>query len=482
MLLRMYTCCQDFGNHALMPLFSRLSFWRNQPLLFRRQKVPLTRNTEIHDFLSKIKQQETEDSQIINLNANENQMSRTARSMLSSRLSDRYNLGTANEHKYSEIVTIEDFTFKGLKHLYDLEESASSHVLDMFQSQQSEFRLLSGIHAMLCTIITFSEVGDTVYSVDYRAGGHFATSFVINRMGRISTPLPVKPDFSIDLDQLAKQIANKPPKMIYFDMGCPLSPVPLQEIRKIAGPEIIIVYDASHTLGLIAGGQFQDPIQEGADILQGNTHKTFPGPQKALITFRTKEHAQKLTEAMNSGLVSNRHNHHDLALFVTILEMKQFGKDYAKQMLLNAQSLANHLAEHDIDMFKQNGKYSQSHILLIKGDSVGGYINACRQLMQANICTNSRVGFGIEVLRIGVQEITRRGMKEKDMATLAKFFKKTLKDQVPADIIKNEVLEFNCQFNSIEYSFDNQLEERTIRSHQGSRLLTSSEQQSNLSR
>ena len=385
--------------------------------------MSLPKNTEIFDFLRRVKQQEVEDSQFINLNANENQMSATARSMLSSKLSDRYNLGTPKEHKYSEIVTIEDFTFKGLKHLYDLEKLASDLVLDMFHSQQSEFRLLSGIHAMLSSIITFTEVGDIIYSIDYLAGGHFATSYVINRIGRVPYSIPVNQhDFSIDLEQLAKQFALKPPKMIYFDMGCPLSPIPIQDIRKIADPQTIIIYDASHTLGLIAGGKFQDPLNEGADILQGNTHKTFPGPQKALITFKNKEHAQKMNEAMNSGLVSSRHNHHDLALFITIFEMKEFGKQYAEQMLLNAKSLAKSLNDHDIALLGQYGEYTQSHILLIKGDSVGGYINACRKLMQCNICTNSRFGFGTEVLRVGVQEITRRGMKEKDMATIAGFF------------------------------------------------------------
>lgn len=417
--------------------------------------MSLPRSSFIKDFMEKIKLQEVEDSQLVNLNANENQMSCTARTMLSSRLSDRYNLGTPNEHKYAEIVTIDDFTFKGLTHIYDVEKLATEVVLELFHSQQCEFRSLSGVHAMLASIITFTEVGDTIYSIDYNNGGHFATHYVINQTGRIARSMSINPkSFTIDLDQLAKQFAEKPPNMIYFDMGCPLFPIPIRKVRELASPETIIVYDASHTLGLIAGGKFQDPLGEGADILQGNTHKTFPGPQKAIINFKSEKHAQKIYDAMNQGLVSNRHNHHDLALFITIFEMREFGKEYVSQMLLNAQSFANSLNEYDISTLGQNGEHTQSHMILIDGDSVGGYLNACRRLMQCNISTNTRCVFGTETVRIGVQEVTRRGMKEHDMKTIAYFFKKILKDKIPIEKIKKEVIDFNNQFNSIAFSFD----------------------------
>jgi glycine/serine hydroxymethyltransferase len=417
--------------------------------------MTLQKSSFIDIFLKKLELQEIEDSQLINLNANENQMSCTARAMLSSRLSDRYNLGTPIEHKFAEIVTIDDFTFKGLKHLYELERLATEVTLELFHSQQSEFRLLSGVHAMIASIISFTEVGDTVYSIDYMNGGHFATHYVINRMGRIPRSMPIdKKDFSIDLNQLAKEFVDRPPKMIYFDMGCPLFPIPIETIRKLAGPETIIVYDASHTLGLIAGGKFQDPLTEGADILQGNTHKTFPGPQKAIINFRTESHAQKICDALNQGLVSNRHNHHDLALYVTIFEMREFGAAYAEQMLLNAQSLANSLTEYDIHLLGKSNEFTQSHLILIEGTSVGGYLDACRKLMQCNIGTNSRRVFGVDAVRIGVQEVTRRGMKEQDMKTIAYFFKKILKDKVSSDKIKSEIIDFNHQFDSIAFSFD----------------------------
>lgn len=409
----------------------------------------------INTFVSKIKQQEVEDSQILNLNANENQMSRTARAMLSTRLADRYNLGTPNEHQYAEIVTLDDFTFKGLKHIYEVEKLANDTISSLFHSVQCEFRLLSGIHAMLTSIIAFTEVGDTIYSIDYANGGHFATHYVIKKLGRIPYSMYIDPiNLSIDLQLLQKQFIKNPPKMIYFDMGCPLLPIPIQEIKRMVGPETILIYDASHTLGLIAGGKFQDPLKEGADILQGNTHKTFPGPQKAIIASKDQEHAKMLSEALNHGLVSNRHNHHDLALFVTIFEMKAYGKSYAEQMLANAACLAKNFIENDIQLLGINPESPQSHILLILGDSVGGYVEACRKLLHANICTNSRYGFGREIIRLGVQELTRRGMKEQEMKIIANFFKKILKDNIPVEKIKNDVIEFNNQFRTLEYSFD----------------------------
>ncbi len=410
----------------------------------------------IQKIFNLIQQQELDDAAQINLNANENQMSLTARMILSSRLSQRYNLGVPINNQNSDAVTIDDFTFKGLSYLNQLEQSTIATASKMFHAKNCEFRFLSGIHAMLASLSTFSNPGDAVYAMDYHNGGHFATQYLIQRFGRKCFSLPIDPARqTFDLCQLEMQFKKHQPKLIYFDMGCPRFALPIQDIRNIAGPEAIIIYDASHTLGLIAGGAFQDPLNEGADVLQGNTHKTFPGPPKALMAFRDQKHANMLSTALDHGLISNRHNHHDLALYITIMEMHEFGAEYVKQMLLNAQALAQALSDFGIELIESNGRATQTHILLIKGDSVGGYISACQKLMKANICTNSRYAFREEIIRLGTQEVTRRGMKQADMRIIADFIYKILHKHTQPEKLKSEVKAFNQKFNSIHFSFDN---------------------------
>ena len=409
----------------------------------------------IAKFLRNIRLQEEDDRDVLHLNAYDNQMSLTARSILSSPLSHRYNLGTLDSHGQTDPASMGEFLFKGLTYIYELEKIAENKASEMFHSVATDFRPLSGMHGMIATMATMTEPGDLVYSVECDYGGHFATRHVATRLGRRSEYIPVDVEnLSIDLDKFADEIKSKPPKMIYFDIGCAMYPLPVKEVRDIVGPGVVIVYDASHTQGLIAGGEFQVPLKEGADILQGNTHKTFPGPQKAMIHFREKKYAEKLKESLTFGLVSSQHTHHSIALYITVLEMAEYGREYARQMITNAKVLAGELVSNGIELLDRDGEYTRSNVILIKGDSVGGHVDACRKLYECNMATNSRHGFGYEVIRIGVQEATRRGMKEGEMKLVASFIKRALLDKEPSDLLKKEVIDFNSRFKEIHYSFD----------------------------
>ena len=107
-----------------------------------------------------------------------------------------------------------------------------------------------------------------------------------------------------------------------------------------------IMYDGAHVLGLIAGGYFQDPLREGADMLVGSTHKTFPGPQGGIILCRD-ELAGDIDEAVFPGLVSNHHLHHMAGLGIATAEMLEFGREYAGQIIKNAKKLAESLMNLD---------------------------------------------------------------------------------------------------------------------------------------
>ena len=408
------------------------------------------------NLIDKVRKDEKESLNTLHLTAYENRLSKLAQSFLKSTLSHRYHLGTIEEHQCQKIVTKGGrFMYKGLPGVYAMEKVARDRAQEMFHAALTDFRPTSGLHAMICTMAAATEPGDLVYSIAPDDGGHFATKHVLERLGRQSQYIPWDlKDLTPDLDAFAKKIKKSPPSAIFFEHGTPLFNLPVREIRELVGEDVLMIYDASHTQGLIAGGQFQDPLREGCNILQGNTHKTFPGPQKGMIHFRDLEYGRNISASLSAGMVSSQHTHHAIAEYITVLEMYEFGKAYAKQMMANANKLAKLLVGGGFELVEKDGVYTTSHEIMIKGDALGGYLNACRRLFACNISTNARVAFHQKVIRLGTQEVTRRGMKEKDMQYLARLFKRALIDKESSVSIKRDVLTFNRSFPNIHYSFD----------------------------
>ncbi len=408
--------------------------------------------SDIKKLILKVQLDEIESEDCLHLTSYENRMSRLAQSFLDSSLSFRYSFG---EDPLDVIETKTGLMLKGLPGVIEMDNKAQELAKEMFHASISNFRPTSGLHATLCSLTTATEVGDLIYSIDPDDGGHFATKHLVERLGRKSQFIPWdSKNLTIDLERFAKMIKKYPPSAIIFEHGTPLFNLPVKKAREIVGENVIIIYDGSHTLGLIAGGEFQDPLREGANILQGNTHKTFPGPQKGMIHFRDKELGKKIITSIGSGLISSQHTHHAIAEYITTFEMHSFGKEYAKQMIKNGKKLAESLSAAGFDLVNKNGIPTTSHEILIKGDKIGGHFNAARKLFATGINTNARVAFRQKIIRLGTQEVTRRGMKEKEMEQIAIFFKRAILDIESLEKVKKDVIEFNRSFPNIYYSFD----------------------------
>lgn len=407
---------------------------------------------DIKNLIEGVRRDEQESLATLHLTSYENRMSKLAQSFLNSPLSFRYNFSNSTD---PVAQTGTGLMLKGLPGVYEMDMAAQEAAREMFHAKVSMFRPTSGLHATLCIVNTASEVGQTIYSIDPDDGGHFATKHLVERCGRKSRFIPWdSKNLTINLEKFAEEIKKFPPDVILFEHGTPLFNLPVAEVRKLVGKNVIIIYDASHTLGLIAGGEFQDPLREGANVLQGNTHKTYPGPQKGMMHFRDTEFGNKIVNSIGSGLISSQHTHHAIAEYVTTLEMHKYGKAYAKQMIANGIHLAASLAKEGFGLVNKNGVFTTSHEMLIRGDSVGGHFAAARKLFAVGISTNARVAFRQQIIRLGTQEVTRRGMKEKDMEYIAKLFKRAILDNESPEKVKKDTMEFNKKFPDIHYSFD----------------------------
>jgi len=226
-----------------------------------------------------------------------------------------------------------------------------------------------------------------------------------------------------------------------------------------------LIYDAAHVLGLIAGKQFQDPLREGADVMNGSTHKTLPGPQGGMIlsdhngdTDEDKAFLRKLSFGVFPGVTSSYHLHHVAAKAIAYAEHLEFGEAYAKQTIKNAQALGQSLHERDFKVFGEKLGFTKSHQILLEiGPGKGK--EASKKLEDAGIVTNMNTIPGDKDpmnpsgLRLGTPELTRIGMKESDMDAVAGFYERTIIKGDSVKKIKSDIKDFRKDFQVLHYCF-----------------------------
>ena len=169
------------------------------------QKPDTEISLRVQKLLAGIEQQEKEDLEILHLTAYENSLSKTCQRLISSTLSQRYQLGTLESRGSTDPGEMGEFLFKGLLHVNQFESAAIDAGCKMFSALKCDFRPLSGMHAMLVSLITLTKPNDVVYSVECDSGGHFATHNVLRSLNRRPATIPInKTEFNIDLDAFAK--------------------------------------------------------------------------------------------------------------------------------------------------------------------------------------------------------------------------------------------------------------------------------------
>src|SRR3989344_1560328 len=331
----------------------------------------------IRDYLNKIKEEEKRNENFLHLTANESQMSETARMFLGSKLSERYYVGAGTDG----IVDLGVFTQLGFEGIAALVSEAESAAREMLGASVVNLSFLSGVHVMTCAILSMTEPGDTVMTVHHDHGGHFATSGILKRVGRKNVNAAYNlSEFKFDAEKTAQIFKESGAKAFYMDVSYYLNPHNLREIREALGEDAIIIYDASHTMGLIMGQAFQSPLKEGANVVCANTHKTLPGPHKGMIAFRDQDLADKANAIIDGCLYSTPHMTHLIALAITILEMKEFGQDYAKQIISNSRAMAKKFAELGYEVRKaNNGEYSNNHQFHVFIDDNGNSLELYRR-------------------------------------------------------------------------------------------------------
>ncbi|MBC7073964.1 serine hydroxymethyltransferase [Candidatus Parcubacteria bacterium] len=406
-----------------------------------------------------VKEQNLWRSSCLNLIASENLLSPLAQNYLISVFLGRYNEHSTKNGKFVS-------HYQGTKFANEIEKICNKIFSQKFKTPFVDTRPISGAIANLIVYHALLKPGDTFLAPGLTFGAHVSSTQygIAGVCGLKSIDLPFdEKNFQIDLERAIPLIKKTNPKLIMLGRSMFLRPEPIKEIRKET--DATIVYDASHVFGLIFGESFQDPFNEGADIITSSTHKTFPGPQGGIILAKKDfptDFWRKIQRAIFPGTISNHHIFRLPALAICALEMKKFGKEYAKQTIKNAKVLAESLFNFGFDVLGKSFGFTQSHQIIVNVQKFGGGEVVAKKLEKANIIVN-KMALPTDTpkdatknpsgIRIGTQEITRIGMKENEMKEIAKFFKEILIEKRNPEKIKKKVMSLKKNFQKIHYCF-----------------------------
>lgn len=400
---------------------------------------------DIRDVENLVRQQEEwRGRQTINLIASENAQSRAVRDVQNSDFMARYAEGHPNEdgkvNRY----------YQGTRFIDEIERAAAREICELFNCRQADVRPISGNAANTAIALGLLRGGDTVIVNSTDAGGHISHNLVgvfgrrIQMRGQTLTAgrdnsvrlhfFPLSEDrYRMDAKGAVEMVDRLRPQLVVLGKSLFLFPEPLKELVPVCRQhKIPILFDGAHVLGLIAGGEFQDPLREGATYLTGSTHKTFPGPQRGVI-LADLEAAEADTywgpadRGVFPGSSSNHHLHSLPGLLVATREMKQHGRAYASQVVRNAQALGRALSAQGISVEAQALGFTKSHQIAVNVAGFGGGVQIAARLESQDIIVNYNMLPGDtdprnpSGLRIGVQEMTRFGMTEREMEELAQL-------------------------------------------------------------
>ena len=411
-----------------------------------RGKKLIKTTREIDNLISKHKGYR---ERSLNLIASENYSSEKVRGYLGCDLGNRYGC-------YSTLDP-SDREYTGNKYIHEIEMATQDLVKDIFKAKYADLRPIGGHLAGMSVVLALLEPGDLVIEVSLADWGHGLVGPMCE-LRQFDETIRVEymkftEDRAVDTEKLIEQAKALKPKMIIFGGSGTLFEEPVRELRQLADEQgFYIAYDAAHVTGLIAGGLFKNPLEEGADIMFGSTHKSFPGPQGGFVVSNNKDLITKVGDALSPSLVTSHHLNRLPALAASILEMKEFGKEYAEQFVKNSKALAKALDEYGFDVLGKNKGFTDSHLILV---NLGDMIKEApaKYLEKANILVSDDFSGGSPEVRIGTPEVTRRGLKEEDMKDIATFIKRLLMDNEDPEKVRGDVELYTKNFSGIEYSF-----------------------------
>ena len=418
----------------------------------------------------------------INLIPSEQTLSPVVRLLTIADPSGRY----AEHRRIKALGDVEAYYYQGTGFIAEVELELIERMKEFLGCSEVETRLISG---QMANTTVFSGLLDYLNRTERRAeprrlrsvinhhigsGGHLSAQPMGALRNYVSihpiterwsvVNFPISPDnpYQIDLPKMPELIEEHRPELIVFGKSMTLHREPVKELAKMIAsikPKPILMYDAAHVLGLL-GSYFQEPLTEGADIVTASTHKTFFGTQRGLIASNMSEESdyfdlwERIQRRAFPGSVSNHHLGTLLGLLMATYEMNTYGRDYQRQVITNAKAFALALKEQGLQVEGDpKVNYTETHQVLLRVGYAKG-VEVADRLERNNIIVNYQVLPDDEAstassgLRMGVQEMTRFGMKEADFRELAEYMAEVILNEKD---VSQKVASFRERFLKMQY-------------------------------
>ncbi|MFA1737557.1 serine hydroxymethyltransferase [Lysinibacillus fusiformis] len=343
--------------------------------------------------------------------------------------------GSVLTNKYAEGYPGKRY-YGGCEHVDVVEDIARDRVKEIFGSEYANVQPHSGAQANMAVYHTILEPGDTVLGMNLSHGGHLTHGSPVNFSGILYNFVEygvTKDTQVIDYEDVRQKALEHKPKLIVAGASAYPREIDFSKFREIADEVgAYFMVDMAHIAGLVAVGEHQSPVPY-ADFVTSTTHKTLRGPRGGLI-LASKEWEQKLNKSVFPGIQGGPLMHVIAAKAVAFGEVLQPEfKDYAKQIKLNAKSLAEVLIEEGVEIVSGG---TDNHLLLLNVKSLGltGKV-AEHALDEVGITTNKNTipydtesPFVTSGIRIGTPAVTSRGFKEEDMKEVGAIIAAVLKN------------------------------------------------------
>ncbi|MBQ89124.1 MAG: serine hydroxymethyltransferase [Acidimicrobiaceae bacterium] len=375
--------------------------------------------------LKLIRDEEIRQNSTIQLIASENFASLATMAATGSVLTNKYSEGYPGKRYYGGNMVVDQ-----------LEDLARDRICEVFGADHANVQPHAGAIANMGVYQALLEPGDTILGLSLDHGGHLTHGSPVNFSGLqynfVSYGVTAR-DERIDMEEVrAKAHEHKPKLIVAGATAYPriIDPAPFREIADEVGA--LLMFDAAHIAGLIAGGVHPNPMPY-VDVMTFTTHKTLRGPRGGCILSRA-EHAAAIDKAMFPGLQGGPLEHAIAAKAVAFGEaLDPSFKAYAQQVVANATALAEALAGHG---FRLCSGGTDNHLLLVDlrtfdADLTGKEAQAV--LDDAGISLNKntvpddpRSPFVTSGVRIGTPAVTTQGMGTEEMAVVADLIARAL--------------------------------------------------------
>ncbi|WP_018655183.1 serine hydroxymethyltransferase [Actinomadura flavalba] len=377
------------------------------------------------------------DAEGIVLYAGTNLMSPAARAVADAPVGGRPSMGWPGE-KYQS----------GLDHLDTLEVLTPALMARLLGARFAEVRAHSATMANLAVYTAVTEPGDTIAVLPERAGGHTSHHAVgapgVRGLRVVDLPYDAAA-YDVDVPALPEFLDREGPRLVVIGASLLLFPHRVAEIAEaVHAAGATLLYDASHMAGLVAAGRFQRPLAEGADLLTFSTYKSFGGPPGGVVATDDAELAEAVSAAVFPGLTAN----YDIArlapLAVTAAEILADDGAYADACVAAAQTLAAALHAEGVTVAGADRGFTASHHVALDVADLGGGRAAMDRLAEAGVYLSAiglpwqEPGEPDRGLRLGTQELVRRGFTHDDLRRVAALVADVLlRDAAPGPVRKS---------------------------------------------